>query len=186
MKGCRPFTEEEIEQISDAMGSLRDKCLFNLGIYTGFRIKEILSLKVKDVMEKPGVINDRVTVHRASMKNKIESRSILLHPKLKKMLLEYITKENMKPYECLFKSQKGVNKPITRQQAWRILKAGAAGMDGKIGTHSTRKTFAARMYDYFKKDLLKTCRALGHKNINSTISYLSFDTAEIDAAIKDW
>jgi hypothetical protein len=30
---------------------------------------------------------------------------------------------------------------------------------------------------------VKTQRALGHKNVNSTVSYLSFCEADIDAAI---
>ena len=186
MKGCRPFTDKEITTISDSLESLRDKCLFNLGIFTGFRITEILSLKVKDVMEKDSVINDRVSVYRMHMKNKIESRDVLLHSKVKKMLLEHIKESGLKSFEFIFKSQKGFNKPISRQQAWRLLKDAASGMDGKIGTHSARKTFAKRMYEYFKKDLVKTCKALGHKNINSTVSYLSFDTAELDKAIEDW
>ena len=40
-----------------------------------------------------------------------------------------------------------------------------------------RKTFANRIYDKLEGDLPKTQRALGHKNINSTVSYLSFEEA---------
>jgi integrase len=47
-------------------------------------------------------------------------------------------------------------------------------LTGKLGTHAMRKTFANRMYDKLGKDLVKCQRALGHRNINSTVSYLSF------------
>jgi len=47
----------------------------------------------------------------------------------------------------------------------------------------TGRTFATRVYDHLNRDLVKTQRALGHKNINSTVSYLSFRDEEIDAAI---
>ncbi len=46
-----------------------------------------------------------------------------------------------------------------------------------------RKTFADKIYDRLGHDLIKTQKALGHKNINSTVSYLSFREEEIDEAI---
>ena len=46
-----------------------------------------------------------------------------------------------------------------------------------------RKTFAARIYDHFGGDLVKTQRALGHRCIESTAAYVSFRQEEIDQAI---
>jgi hypothetical protein len=43
-----------------------------------------------------------------------------------------------------------------------------------------RKTFANRVYHQLNHDLVKTQRAMGHKNINSTVAYLSFAEDEID------
>ena len=85
----------------------------------------------------------------------------------------------------IFQSKKGRNKPISRVHAWRILNEAydANEMAGKLGTHSMRKTFADRVYDKLGRDLVKTQRALGHRNINSTVQYLSFREEEIDAAI---
>jgi len=45
------------------------------------------------------------------------------------------------------------------------------------------KTFANRVYHQLNHDLVKTQRAMGHKNINSTVAYLSFVEDEIDQAI---
>jgi hypothetical protein len=56
-------------------------------------------------------------------------------------------------------------------------------MTGKLGTHAMRKTFCNRVYDKLNHDLVKTHRAIGHANINSTVQYLSFREAEIDAAV---
>jgi hypothetical protein len=39
------------------------------------------------------------------------------------------------------------------------------------------------VYHQLNHDLVKTQRAMGHKNINSTVAYLSFVEDEIDAAI---
>ena len=46
-----------------------------------------------------------------------------------------------------------------------------------------RKTFANRVYEALDCDLVKTQMALGHKNVNSTVQYLSFKEEEIDRAI---
>jgi hypothetical protein len=38
-----------------------------------------------------------------------------------------------------------------------------------------RKTFAHGVYERLGHDLVKTQRALGHRNVNSTVSYLGFE-----------
>jgi len=77
--------------------------------------------------------------------------------------------------------------------AWRILNYAAKelGMTIKVGTHSMRKTFAARIYSNLvdtKKnaDALRILQAgLGHENINNTIRYLSFREDDLNEAISD-
>jgi integrase len=70
-------------------------------------------------------------------------------------------------------------------QAWRILEEAYTtnGLTGTLGTHSMRKSFANRVYQKLNHDLVKTQRALGHRNINSTVSYLRFAEEDIDQAI---
>jgi site-specific recombinase XerD len=79
----------------------------------------------------------------------------------------------------------GLRKAISRQQAWEILKEAFAAneLTGKLGTHVMRKTFANRMYEKLNRDLVKVQRAMGHRNINSTVAYLSFREEDIAAAI---
>ncbi len=85
----------------------------------------------------------------------------------------------------MFQSRKENNRPISRVQAWRILRNACElnQITGNVGTHSMRKTFAQRVYNLLDRDLVKTQRALGHRNVNSTAQYLSFDEREIDEAI---
>jgi integrase len=52
MKGCRPLSDEEVKLISQSFGGTfgkRNKALFVVGYRTGFRISELLSLRVDDV-----------------------------------------------------------------------------------------------------------------------------------------
>lgn len=186
MIGCKALSQNEIECILGNLDKLRDKTLFLFNLYTGFRIKESLSLKVSDILLNNEITN-RITVQRKSMKGKISSRTILLHPNLRMHLKALVKEQGLISTDYLFKSRNGDNRPITRNQAWFNFNKAVkkANLEGKIGLHSTRKTFADRMYTAFDKDLLKTSKALGHKNIGSTISYLSFRTEELDEAITN-
>jgi integrase len=191
MKGCRPLTDDEVRLIQQSFGGVyaaRDKALFLLGVKSGFRISELLSLRVGDVSPH-GRLVDRVTVARRHMKQKLEGRTVLLHPDAKAALAAWLLTLRPSP-DCtaetyVFRSRKGRNRPISAVQAWRILHEAVATneLTGKLGTHAMRKTFANRVYHQLNHDLVKTQRAMGHKNINSTVAYLSFAEAEIDAAI---
>lgn len=191
MRGTRPFTDDEIEQISTSFEgrfARRDRAIFLLGLKSGFRISELLSLRISDLIQR-GRLVDRVTVHRRHMKKRTEGRTVLLHPVAKSALTDWIdtagAKLKLVPDSFVFQSRKGENKPITRVQFFRILaRASAAnGITGRLGTHSMRKTFANKIYEKLGGDLVKTQRALGHRNVNSTVQYLSFREAEIDEAI---
>ena len=72
MIGCRPLSDAEIEVVSGSFTgkyALRDRALYLLGIYSGYRISELLSIRVKDVVQY-GELVERVTVQRKSMKGK--------------------------------------------------------------------------------------------------------------------
>ena len=161
----------------------RNKALFVTGHRTGFRISELLSLTVGDVLQH-GKIVDQVAVARRHMKGKHGGRIVPLHPEARAALsvwLEQLAKMKggLSPEIPVFCSRvkdptTGLKRAISREQAWRILKEAfnANELQGKLGTHAMRKTFANRVYDKLNGDLPKTQRAMGHANINSTVQYL--------------
>ena len=72
MKGCYPFNHEQIRKMLNyferkSQYVARNKAFFLVGITTGFRITELLSIKVKDVFQNDKIV-DRVYIARASMK----------------------------------------------------------------------------------------------------------------------
>jgi integrase len=88
MKGCRALTADEVARVSQAFRGTyaeRDRALFILGIKTGFRISELLSLRVGDVWQH-GRFVDYVAVQRRYMKGKIQGRSVIVHPDTKAAL----------------------------------------------------------------------------------------------------
>jgi len=191
MRGCRPLTESEVEAVLaelDGPRGARDRALFLLGVRSGFRISEILSLRLRDVVEG-GRLVERVRVLRRHMKGKREGRTVLLHPAARAALATWLEELRSDGYmtaeSFVFQSRHGSNQAIGRTQAWRILKRAfdRAGLIGNLGTHSMRKTFADRIYDRLGGDLVKTAQALSHRSISSTASYLTFRESEIDDAI---
>jgi integrase len=201
MGGCRALTDDEVQRVRKSFSGVykrRNEALFVLGIKAGFRISELLSLQVKDVMQY-GKLVDRVEVSRRYMKGgksgKASSRSVPLHPEARAVLsvwLEVLQQRlggTLAPQTPVFCSRvhgdDGTLRAISRVQAWRILHAVYLdnALAGKVACHTLRKTFAMRVHAHYHGDLLKTQKALGHKNINSTIKYLALDDAEVDEGI---
>lgn len=199
MRGCRPLEKTEVEQAIGyfSVGSRireRDRCLFLLGLYTGFRISELLSLRVWDVCQYNRVLT-RVRVERQNMKGKRESREVPLTLKARKALARWLPtlirwRGNL-PDTFLFQSQLGGC--ISRQQAWRIMADMAAqfGMEPGVGCHSLRKTFGMSAYAQANKHwrpgrenpLRQVMKALGHASVGTTERYLGLDMAEVDSLV---
>lgn len=179
MKGCRPLKNEEVQIVMNLLDSKRDKAMFILGISTGFRISELLSLKVKDVYANGKPLN-RASVSKANTKGKIESRSVIIGSHAKNAIADLVHEECLSSEMPLFLSRKGG--AINRQQAWRVLKEAflISGFEGKLASHTLRKTMAQNMWIASGKDIRKTQYALGHKSVNSTISYIAVDSKEVD------
>jgi len=186
MKGCRPLNEQEVEKIisffSKNRYGLRDIALVLLGLYTGRRISQLLSVKVEDVYNsKTDKVNDRLWFARQHVKGKREGEVVILHPKVKTAIKTWV--EAMPTSDFLFCSQKGG--AISRMQAHRILKEAVEvlNLEGKVATHSMRKTFAKKMYGALDNDIYRLQRAMGHTDIKTTVKYLSFQQEDIDDAI---
>ena len=113
----------------------RERVMFVLGINSGLRISDILDLKVRDVIEPNGKAKTRITlIESKTGKTKDFPINKAIATELKN--LEYANYD-----DYLFPSQKGG--AISRVTAYRELTAACerAGIEGKIGTHSLRKTF---------------------------------------------
>lgn len=162
--------------------NMRDYMLFRIGINSGLRISDILKLKVKDL---------RNQTHFTLREQKTgKPQKLKIQPALKKEIDEYI--KDMDDEEYLFKSQKGDNSPIQRQQAWRILNKAAnqVGINGEIGCHTLRKTFG---YHFYTKYNDNTGRALAllqqvfnHSSTYITLRYIGIVQDEIDALIDNF
>lgn len=173
----QPIRDKKIiEQFKTELlkNGLRDYMLFVIGINTGLRISDILSLKVNDV-------KDRTHIRIIEKKTKKDKR-FMINVMLKNDIDRYI--EGMNDDEYLFQSKKGENKPITRVQAYRILNnaANKLGVD-EVGTHTLRKTFGYWHYQQFK-DVALLQELFNHSAPSVTLRYIGINQDMMDKTIE--
>ncbi|MBC1235216.1 site-specific integrase [Listeria booriae] len=148
----------------------RDYILFFLGINVGLRISDLLRLKVKDIRGNHIVIREQKT-------NK--QKKILIPKEVKKALGMYVI--DLEDQDYLFRSQKGINRPITRITAYRILKELQEKFGlGNTGTHTLRKTFGYHFYIQFK-DVVALQKIFNHKDQKETLIYIGIQQDELDS-----
>ena len=189
--GCRALNDGEIQQILAGMSgryALRDRAIFIFGVRTGFRISEILSLRVKDIWEK-GAIKNSVTVSKERMKGGEKSRTMPLHLQAKEALTLYIRGARLDHdfhlNSALFPRQGGIE-AMGKKQYWAIIKTAAsrAGVSTeRLGTHSMRKVFASRLWPKMGGDLLKMACVMGHENPTNTARYVQFLDGSLESAV---
>jgi len=192
MIGCRPLSPIEFEAVLKGFSGPfehRDRLLFVLGCTSGFRISELLSLTIGDVW-RHGKPLQRIKVRRCNMKGKHSSRSVTLTPfaipYLERWLGDLALRRTIEPTTPLFASRKGQERSISRVQAYRLLTQNFAFTSLELpsnGTHTMRKTFAARVFEAVDRNIFLLQAAMGHASPASTVRYVAACTEEVDQAI---
>ena len=179
MRKVEPIRElEKIKEVKNVLlkRGFRDYMLFIIGINTGLRIGDILKLRVKDVKDKTYI---NLKEQKTSKEKKFK-----INQDLKKEIDRYTDK--MEEDEFLFQSSKGINKPISRVQAHRILKSAAEEVGLKnISNHSMRKTFG---YFYYKKykEISYLQKIFNHSSPGVTLDYIGVNQDVIDKTIDNF
>nr|WP_154307065.1 tyrosine-type recombinase/integrase [Metabacillus lacus] len=158
--------------------SIRDYCLFVLGINTGLRVQDLLHLHVRDIADNDGNI-------LLSMKQPCEGLPVYLNSELRHVLESFIKNNNLSIDDYLFQSRK-TNEPISRQQAYRIINEAAtsAGISAPIGTHTLRKTFG---YHAYRKGIAISLiqKRLQQSAPSETLYYLGIHTYDPSEILLD-
>lgn len=148
--------------------------LFLFGVYTGLRISDIRKFRIRDCYNRYYSIRE--------IKTK-KQKTYDWNPYLKKELDNYI--QNKNPDDYLFKSKKGNNQPISRQQAYRIIKK-ACNECGvfNVGTHTLRKTFGLFLYEQSEKNIGMLMDIFNHSSENITLRYIGIIQEKNNNAMK--
>ena len=200
MKGARPLYNDEIRAVRSAFTGkyeARNRGLFMLGVSIGGRISELLSLRIDDVWQNDRPMTD-VLFDRTIVKGGEVSRTVPVNSDgadaIRGLIAWHI--DTLPEGEILditefplFPSQKkgrnGERVSINRVQAHLALQSAfqVAGLNGKLATHSMRKSFAQRLYNK-THDMYAVQEMLGHKNITTTQAYVGVDYSNVKVALE--
>ena len=112
--------------------------MFQLGVGTGLQLQDILSFKNKDVTGK-----SEITV-KIGTKNIVNTFTV--PEDLQKIISDYTKGKDPEAYLIL--GHQSANKPVSREQAYRVLRSTGHKIGlSSIGAQTMRKTFAWKFYN---------------------------------------
>jgi len=215
--GMLPFSDVEMNRIRDYLEEncekylgdtiveksghivliLRDRCYFILACKTGFRVSELLSLRISHFIDPAnGSYRKFITLEAFNMKGRKSGRQVQVAP-----IVQRVIKDLLRYWEMIYGKQwefsdflfcarhydaKGrpINKRMNRSSANVIIDRllSHSGVDlEKHGNHSMRKFFCKQLYEMSGKDIVLTCRHMGHSDPKTTLAYLSANNDSVKA-----
>ena len=146
--------------------------LFKLGCYTGLRVGDLVSFKVKDLYQMERI------VMREEKTGKV--KIIPLQSKLQKDLNEFC--EGRHPDEYVFPSRNPFKK-LDTSQVYRMINDAceAVGVKENVGTHTMRKTFGYHHYKQYNNVALLQ-EIYNHSSPDVTKRYIGITQDEINAS----
>ncbi|MEJ2228872.1 MAG: tyrosine-type recombinase/integrase [Alphaproteobacteria bacterium] len=170
------YSKREVTRIRTMLtkrgdSGMRDLALFNTAIDTMLHASDLLSLTVKHVKRRNGVMRDTVEVAMAGTDRTVECT---LSKETRKILENWIAKSGKKQGDFLFTGRSRTAKAVTPRQLSRLVKAWTQGIGidpTDYGTESLRRTRAVHIVS--ETGNLEAVRVLlGHTKIASTARYL--------------
>ena len=158
--------------------AMRDRIIIELFLGTGIRLQELVDLDIEDV--ELDAKHLRVCAKGAVPQVKF------LKSNLRSLLRSYLTqRRRSRDGDCraLFLSNRG-QRLCERQVARRLLYwLAAAGINKKLSPHSLRHTFATHLYSR-TGNILIVQRALGHRDLTTTLIYTHLVDGELESALE--
>lgn len=165
-----PLSDTDISMIRDSVEDSRDRALFEVLISTGLRCAELCSLKINDID-----INS-MQVHVKNGKGGKE-RYTYMSPIARMYLSRYLV-ERKHCSDYAFCNNRGGGK-MTKSNMYRVVKniGKVSGVDN-LHPHRLRHTFASQLAKHgMAPQEIQTL--LGHKNLNTTMIYVSTSNESI-------
>ncbi|MEK3987444.1 tyrosine-type recombinase/integrase [Paenibacillus sp. FSL K6-3166] len=181
MKVVQPIRDE---RIIDGMKyyfrsrSMRNYLFFCLGIYSGLRVSDLLTLSVRDARHD--------YISKVEQKNKNNKR-FLVHHSIRKDLDEFIKGKADDEFLFASRQKKKISQlkqqPIDRSTAYRFLNDAAKHFDlEEFGNHTLRKTWGYRLYKQDERNLPLLIDAFGHSDMRVTLRYIGLTQDLLDRA----
>ena len=147
MNTCRPITAEEAKAlVSNQHGkhAIRNRCLIAMLCFTGYRISELLKLRIKDVIDIDGNIPSELSIS-AQYTKRNKTRKVRIFDACQPLIIEHVNHRAAQHtnHKDLFLFTKNDLSPINRQISWRVIykTKKLLGLNGCVANHSCRKFF---------------------------------------------
>ena len=156
----------------------RDRVMLAILLGTGIRLSELVGLDVDDV----DLDGKRLTIHAKG--GNTETR--FLNSDLRRLLRKYSRRRAESPVDtaALFLSSREQRISTRQVQARFQLWLQWAGIERPgLSVHSTRHTFASRLYQR-THDIVLTGKAMGHRSVEATRIYVHQDDDALEDALE--
>ncbi|MCM1046715.1 MAG: tyrosine-type recombinase/integrase [Clostridium sp.] len=166
--------------------NIRNYTLCVLGLNTALRITDVLELRWGDLynFDRNCFLQHlTVTEKKTGKTNTIAlNRSVITTLTIYKEQFPF----NLAEDTFLFPSRKGINRPISRSQAFRIIKraARAVGLDHNVSCHSLRKTFGYHAWRQGTPPAL-LMNIYNHSSYQVTKRYLGIEQDDRDNVFRN-
>ena len=154
-----------------------------MGLNTALRINDILHIKWGDVYDFDTLkLLDHIEIKE---KKTGKPNRIVINQQLNRILSEFLifsqTGNSLTKNSYLFRSRKGTNSPLSRCQAFRIIKKAAifAGFPENVSCHSLRKTFGYHAWKQGVQPAL-LMNIYNHSSYQITKRYLGIEQDDKD------
>lgn len=189
MPGMRSLPLPEVRSLLEAL-PVKYRAIVAIGVTTGCRITEILSLRRFDLLTREGKLRDRVAFLKLKSKSEaVVHRKMSIPESWRPYVLDHLVREEERGYDrpddLVFRGRLG--RPLSRLTVYHKFRE---HLGEGFGTHWMRKTFAQSLFRYFIREnpgdpmraLELTRRALGHARLDTTVKYLGITEETIETA----
>lgn len=176
MGKAKTLSSTELRRVLDYIATrkhaARNRAMLLLTHWGGMRVGEVAALRYGDVLNGDGSVRDEIQLSAEQTKGK-HSRTVFISTKLRKELTAYIAAHPMRDSEhALFYTQKNPKRGFTANTLTQYFLHlyRNVGIDG-ASSHSGRRSFATVLSSK-GIGIRVLMRAMGHRNISTTIGYV--------------
>jgi integrase/recombinase XerD len=188
MGKAKTFTPTELRRVLDYIATRshakRNRAMILMTHYAGMRVGEVAALTWSDVMSQDGQVRDEIRLNADQTKGR-HPRIVFVSPKLRKELETYVRSVKTRDADwSFFYTQKSLRRGFTAntlaQYFFNMYRK--AGMDD-ASSHSGRRSFATSLASK-GVGVRVLMRAMGHRNISTTIGYIEASDEMLRKAVE--
>lgn len=173
MAQAKTLTQAEFHQVLNYINTrkfaLRNRTMYFLSHWSGMRIGEIASLKIRDVLNTDGTVKAEIRLSAEQTKGR-HPRTVYLPKKLQDALTDFIKCRCINSYdEPVFYTANGIGfsaNSLCQLFFWLYRNAGVSG-----SSHSGRRSFITTLAS--KGISVRVLASMaGHRSISTTMAYI--------------